>query len=346
MDSKYCSGCYQKRSLSSFAKNGSTSRILASCAPCRASQAKSNTKRKALQQLDPNVPPKKRATACTRPKPSIPPPAPLESRPETTIPLPNPLESCPRATIPPNLPESRPGATIPPPNPPESRLETPIPIPTPPPIQPQALGFLPADQWASIQSFNRAMEQVKMESCSRCKERWFCMDLKSDVCHRCFNRDKGNKTPFLMSAENEMDLGEIPAYLPELTQVEEMIIARSHVQMMVHRYRGHQYHYSGHCVSFMLLRSAYLKRRVQHAKALTGWETRWERCVLPLLPGPVIYSSAGPWGFGGWPPIGKKSMSFPPTFLAGLDSQRAKERPCSQRHVRSLHLMYYLNLRT
>jgi hypothetical protein len=34
-------------------------------------------------------------------------------------------------------------------------------------------------------------------------------------------------------------------------QQEEMIIAHSHVQMLVHRYRGHQYHYSGHCVSFM-----------------------------------------------------------------------------------------------
>ena len=77
------------------------------------------------------------------------------------------------------------------------------------------------------------------------------MDLKNNIYHRCFNRDKGNKTPFLMSAENEMDPGEIPAHLPELTQVEEMIIARSHVQMMVHRYRGHQYHYSGHCISFM-----------------------------------------------------------------------------------------------
>jgi hypothetical protein len=48
-----------------------------------------------------------------------------------------------------------------------------------------------------------------------------------------------------------MDPGDIPAYLLELTQVEEMIIARSHVQMMVYRYRCHQYHYSGHCVSFM-----------------------------------------------------------------------------------------------
>src|SRR5271169_111614 len=147
MDSKYCSGCYQKRPLSSFAKNGSTSRLLASCAPCRTSNAKSNTKQKALQQLDPNVPPKKRATASTRPKPSIPPPAPLESRPEaipppnppesrpqTTIPPPNPPKSRPATIPPPNLPESRPETTIPPLNPPESRPETPIRVSTPPPI--------------------------------------------------------------------------------------------------------------------------------------------------------------------------------------------------------------------
>jgi hypothetical protein len=77
------------------------------------------------------------------------------------------------------------------------------------------------------------------------------MELKNGICHACFRRDKGNKTPLLMSRENDMDPGELAAYLPELTQVEEMIIARCHVQMMVYRYRGHQYHYSGHCVSFM-----------------------------------------------------------------------------------------------
>jgi Domain of unknown function (DUF6570) len=95
------------------------------------------------------------------------------------------------------------------------------------------------------------MDQVKMETCGRCKERWFAMDLKGGVCHACFLRDKRNQSPFLMSADNNMDPGELPSLLPELTQVEEMIIARSHVQMMVHRYRGHQYHYTGHCVSFM-----------------------------------------------------------------------------------------------
>jgi hypothetical protein len=78
-----------------------------------------------------------------------------------------------------------------------------------------------------------------METCSCYKERWFVMDLKADVCHACFLRDKVGNTPFLMSAENDMDLGELPTYLLELTQVKEMIIAWSHVQMMVHCYCGH-----------------------------------------------------------------------------------------------------------
>jgi hypothetical protein len=77
------------------------------------------------------------------------------------------------------------------------------------------------------------MAAVEMETCSRCQERWFEMDLKHNVCHRCSNRDKGNKIPFLMSVADEMDPGELPAHLPELTQVGEMIIARSHVQMLV-----------------------------------------------------------------------------------------------------------------
>src|SRR5271154_219177 len=258
MSSKYCSSCTQERLLSCFLKDASNpaSKVLATCASCRAATAR-HSKRKALQPLDPNIQTKRRVPRSTKaptrlnpsilpPNPAKPLPVPAETRPEATIlPRSTKAPTCLNPSIlPPNPVEA-------PPVPAETHPEAPIPTPTPPPIQPQAPGFLPADQWTSIQNFNKAMEQVKMESCIRCKERWFCMDLKNDVCHRCFNRDKGNKTPFLMSADNEMDPGEVPAHLPELTQVEEMIIARSHVQMMVHRYRGHQYHYSGHCVSFM-----------------------------------------------------------------------------------------------
>jgi hypothetical protein len=54
-----------------------------------------------------------------------------------------------------------------------------------------------------------------------------------------------------MSTDNRINPGALLAHLPELTQVEEMIIAWSHIQIIVYRYRGHQYHYLGHCVSFM-----------------------------------------------------------------------------------------------
>jgi hypothetical protein len=81
------------------------------------------------------------------------------------------------------------------------------------------------------------------------------MALKDEVCHRCFLRDtnarKQTVTPFLMTADNMMDPGPIPPDLPALTQVEEMVIARAHVQMLVKRVRGHQYQYTGHCVTFM-----------------------------------------------------------------------------------------------
>jgi hypothetical protein len=81
------------------------------------------------------------------------------------------------------------------------------------------------------------------------------MDLKDEICHRCFLRDTNARkepvTPFLMTADNMMDPGPVPPDLPELIQVEEMVIARAHVQMLVKRVRGHQYQYTGHCVTFM-----------------------------------------------------------------------------------------------
>ena len=86
------------------------------------------------------------------------------------------------------------------------------------------------------------------------------MRLRVGICHNCRLRDAPPKdtdrntdrnTVFLMSQENEMDPGEVPAFLPQLSQLEEIVIARAHVQMVVKRYRGHQYRYSGHCVTFL-----------------------------------------------------------------------------------------------
>ena len=65
------------------------------------------------------------------------------------------------------------------------------------------------------------------------------MKLEYGICHNCVLKDKGGQTLYLFLAENNMDPGIVLAYLPALTQIEEMVIARSHVQMMIKRYRGH-----------------------------------------------------------------------------------------------------------
>ena len=49
-------------------------------------------------------------------------------------------------------------------------------------------------------------------------------------------QDKRKKPPFLISAENKIDPGELLTYLPELTQVEEIIIAWSYIQIIVYCY--------------------------------------------------------------------------------------------------------------
>ena len=42
-----------------------------------------------------------------------------------------------------------------------------------------------------------------------------------------------------MSADNHMDPGIVPSHLLELSQVEEIVITRAHVQILVKRVRGH-----------------------------------------------------------------------------------------------------------
>jgi len=65
------------------------------------------------------------------------------------------------------------------------------------------------------------------------------MKLENGVYRRYYLRDtdlwagKQVLCPLLMSAENDMDAGEVPVYLPTLTQVEEMVIARVYVQIFL-----------------------------------------------------------------------------------------------------------------
>ncbi|KAM4055511.1 hypothetical protein HRG_015032 [Hirsutella rhossiliensis] len=57
----------------------------------------------------------------------------------------------------------------------------------------------------------------------------------SKICSRCIGRDrkKALDEPYFFSAANNLDFGEVPANLPDLTMVEEMLIARVHVHVKV-----------------------------------------------------------------------------------------------------------------
>ncbi|KAM4062958.1 PIF1-like helicase [Hirsutella rhossiliensis] len=105
-----------------------------------------------------------------------------------------------------------------------------------------------------VREFYTALNDDKMHSCIRCQERWFDMKRNSlKICSRCISRDrkKGPNEPYFFSAANNLDFGEVPSDLPDLTMVEEMLIARVHVHVKVLQVRGAQYKYRGHVVHFL-----------------------------------------------------------------------------------------------
>jgi len=73
-------------------------------------------------------------------------------------------------------------------------------------------GFLPAKQWGYIRIFTKSWWGTD-GTCSWCRS-MVAMDLKDGICHSCFLRDKGNKTPFLIVRRERVDPGELPTICP------------------------------------------------------------------------------------------------------------------------------------
>ena len=101
---------------------------------------------------------------------------------------------------------------------------------------------------ANINKFNKSVQYI-VSRCTECQEAW---PLKSKprtlpyVCSRCF-RDK--KSPKKFSCENSMIPSCVPHELQNLTQIEEMLIARALPIMRVYIKPGGQRGYSGHCIN-------------------------------------------------------------------------------------------------
>jgi hypothetical protein len=64
------------------------------------------------------------------------------------------------------------------------------------------------------------------------------------------DRLKDPTLPPLFGESNRLNLGPIPSFLPILTAVEELLIARVYVHLQVVRVRGQQHRYTGYVCCF------------------------------------------------------------------------------------------------
>ena len=100
---------------------------------------------------------------------------------------------------------------------------------------------------ANINKFYKSV-QYTISQCIVCQEAW---PLKSRpkapyVCSRCV---KDKKSPRKFSLENSMIPSSVPQELQDLTQIEEMLIARALPIMRIYIKPGGQRGYSGHCIN-------------------------------------------------------------------------------------------------
>jgi len=97
-----------------------------------------------------------------------------------------------------------------------------------------------------IYGFYTKFKTLKLNQCSICCEVWG--HIKKNLCNKC-KLDK--QTPKKFSVENDMIPSVIPLVLRDLTQIEEMLIAKVLPIMNVYcRPKGGQRAYKGHVITF------------------------------------------------------------------------------------------------
>jgi hypothetical protein len=98
-----------------------------------------------------------------------------------------------------------------------------------------------------------------MKLCSECNEKWFEMEMRRNRCRKCRTDAKKHKESPLYSALNDLDPDSMPD-LPNLTQIEKMLIARVYIYVEIRQIREQQYRYTDHVVNF------HRKTKVMHHK--------------------------------------------------------------------------------
>ena len=104
---------------------------------------------------------------------------------------------------------------------------------------------LPDHAVSRMKKFHSSLQQLNINQCEVCMEAWCHI---KNVCGRC-SRDK--ITPAKFSAGNNMIPSPVPVELQDLSQTEEMLIARAFPVMNIYcKPRGGQRAYKGHVITF------------------------------------------------------------------------------------------------
>ena len=118
-------------------------------------------------------------------------------------------------------------------------------LPAPPPLSPDPQYNHVMD---CIRDFELQQMSYTFNFCNICKERNLEMKMATEnICLRCY-RDKSPVKMF--SVENNMDPGEVPDQLANLTVVEQQLICRLSPAIQVHMLKHGGIAANGHCVTF------------------------------------------------------------------------------------------------
>ena len=96
------------------------------------------------------------------------------------------------------------------------------------------------------EKFDKSCSKIKWNSCQSCQRSFPGLVIKNDKCSSCNNI----LTKELFTQENNMDPGEIPEELQNLTDIEQLLIAQVHPIISLWKIRGAQYAYSGNVINF------------------------------------------------------------------------------------------------
>jgi len=100
-----------------------------------------------------------------------------------------------------------------------------------------------AEDKLHLDEVRQQIMDIKMESCTHCYEEWFDLKVQNGVCVKCHKSTK-------YQPSNQMYPGPAASGLPELTQMEEMLISPVHALVQLWQVHGGQFKYTRHTCNF------------------------------------------------------------------------------------------------